>query len=107
MMKMIVKLRLQKEPYSLVQTAKTMKIRRLKPPEVVKRGSKRTLVPWTKGEKYVAEKFFKKNIEREIPLKKNEVQELIAKNGELFKNRTWETIKVYICNKHAKKYSLC
>ena len=69
----------------------------------VKRGSKRTLVPWTTKQKELTEAFFKKHILKKIPPKKKEVEELVAKHPHLFKNKNWQTIKVYICNKYAKK----
>ncbi len=72
-------------------------------PVKVKKGLKRTLVPWTAKQKQVTEAFFKKHIENKIPPKKKEIEELVAKHKELFKNKKWATIKVYVCNKYAKK----
>ncbi|XP_072399761.1 uncharacterized protein [Diabrotica undecimpunctata] len=64
---------------------------------------KRRLVPWTRQQKETVEIFFKKHIKEKVPPKKHEVECLINKNLTLFKNKTWEQIKVYVYNKYKQQ----
>lgn len=63
---------------------------------------RRTLVPWTAEQKNLTEIFFKNHIKKKIPPKKQEVMDLIDKYPSIFHNKTWPTIKVYVCNKYKK-----
>ncbi|KAK4887045.1 hypothetical protein RN001_003316 [Aquatica leii] len=58
---------------------------------------------WSKEEREVTEIFFEKHIKNKIPPKKEEVENLIARHPELFKNRKWDVIKAYVYNKYTKK----
>ncbi|KAF5298979.1 hypothetical protein FQR65_LT19551 [Abscondita terminalis] len=69
----------------------------------VKKGTKRTLVPWTSQQKTLTEKHFRNHIKKKIPPKKGEVMELIDKYPDVFHNKTYPTIKVYVCNKYRNK----
>jgi hypothetical protein len=64
---------------------------------------KRVLQPWTEAQKEVALAYFKKHLLKKIPPKKNETLELINQNGELFSNKSWEKIKIFIVNTYNKK----
>lgn len=68
----------------------------------VKQKKKKIVTKWTYKEKSVTETFFEKHIKKKIAPKKNEVIRLMELNPTLFKNRTWEGIKAYICNKYNK-----
>lgn len=65
-----------------------------------KKGKKRTLVPWTKEQKRITEKYFSKHIIKKIPPKKDEVMKLKEKYPNIFENKPYPTIKVYVCNKY-------
>ncbi|CAH0560639.1 unnamed protein product [Brassicogethes aeneus] len=65
-----------------------------------KKVKRRRLCPWSDKEKKVTEDFFKTHIKQKKAPKKAEVTELINKYPDLFKNRTWATIKVYVQNKY-------
>lgn len=63
---------------------------------------KRTLVPWTKNQKRIAQLFFKKHIKTKTPPKKHEVLEMVQQNPKMFENKSWQVIKVFICNIYNK-----
>ncbi|KAK4886599.1 hypothetical protein RN001_002870 [Aquatica leii] len=63
---------------------------------------KRHKVPWTSEQKQLTEKFFKKNIQNKIPPRKHEVDILKKKYPDVFTNKSWAVIKVYVCNKYNK-----
>ncbi|XP_050519622.1 uncharacterized protein LOC126893457 isoform X1 [Diabrotica virgifera virgifera] len=66
----------------------------------IKEKGKRILVPWTKEEKELTQKFFARHIKKKIPPKKMEVLNLVEKYPNVFKNRKWDTIKVFVQNKY-------
>lgn len=61
---------------------------------------KRHVNPWSDKEKKVTEMFFNKHIDEKKPPKKAEVQKLKEMYPDLFRNREWTTIKVYVQNKY-------
>ncbi|VEN47397.1 unnamed protein product [Callosobruchus maculatus] len=65
-------------------------------------GKKRCLVPWTAEQKKITEAFFKKHINRRKPPKKFEVVQMVERYPQVFQNKTWPVIKVYVCNKFRK-----
>lgn len=67
------------------------------------RKGKRNLIPWTSEQKSLAETFFKNHINNKKPPKKCEVMSLIEKYPNVFSNRSWMVIKVYIQNKYTKQ----
>lgn len=64
---------------------------------------KRILVPWTDQQKNVVKKFFATHIQNKIPPKKAECDKLISKNPDLFQNKNWVKIKVFIQNIYKKQ----
>lgn len=62
--------------------------------------TKRHLKPWSNDEKKATEMFFREHIKYKKPPKKGEVMKLKEMYPELFKNREWATIKVYVQNKY-------
>jgi hypothetical protein len=70
----------------------------------VKPMQKRKLVPWTDKQKETARLFFTKHIRTKRPPKRHEVEEMCSKHAELFANKTWTQIKVFIQNIYTKKY---
>lgn len=64
---------------------------------------KRKLVPWTAEQKKLAESFFKMHIVKKKPPKKEEVISFIGRYPNVFANKTWAVIKVYVQNKYSKK----
>lgn len=64
-----------------------------------KKGAKRTLVPWTNQQKKIAEDFFRRNIKKKIPPRKNDVDKMVDQHPNIFNNKTWQVIKVFVCNK--------
>ncbi|CAH0549496.1 unnamed protein product [Brassicogethes aeneus] len=67
-----------------------------------KKGSKRTLVPWTEEQKKLTVDFFKDHIRKRKAPKKHEVINLIETHPSVFQQKTWPVIKVYVCNKFGK-----
>ncbi|CAH0560491.1 unnamed protein product [Brassicogethes aeneus] len=65
--------------------------------------NKRVLVPWTTEQKTIVEEFFAQHIQSKKPPKKKECNDLIKKHPEIFKNKSWLKIKVYVQNKYSKK----
>lgn len=61
---------------------------------------KRHFNPWSAKEKKATETFFSKHIKEKIPPKKAEIQKLKEMYPDLFRNREWATIKVYVQNKY-------
>nr|CAI5820012.1 unnamed protein product [Callosobruchus analis] len=68
----------------------------------VRARKKRTLIPWTPEQKNITEAFFKKHIKERKPPRKSEVVQMIQRYPEVFQNKTWPVIKVYVCNKFRK-----
>nr|CAI5822601.1 unnamed protein product [Callosobruchus analis] len=64
---------------------------------------KRILIPWTPEEKKLAKQYFKGHIRCSKPPKRHECQQLIDENPDIFKNRDWLKIKVFIQNQYTKK----
>lgn len=58
---------------------------------------------WSQEEKRVTEEFFKNHIKKKTAPKKGEVEKLVKNHPELFKDRNWHSIKVYVYNKYKKK----
>lgn len=69
---------------------------------IPKKGKKRTLVPWTDVQKQVAKDFFKNYIRNKKTPKKTECEELIRKHPDIFSNKNWLKMKVFIQNEHKK-----
>ena len=63
---------------------------------------KRILEPWTEAQKKVASSYFKENLKTKIPPKKNECLMLKEENPDIFSNKSWEKIKIYIVNEYKK-----
>lgn len=72
-------------------------------PQNIKKGKKRTLVPWTDAQKKVVTTFFKRHIKNKQPPKRNECEELKNQNPELLINKDWLKIKVFVQNTYSKK----
>ncbi|XP_063923052.1 uncharacterized protein LOC135137359 [Zophobas morio] len=64
---------------------------------------KRILVPWTEKQKSVVTTYFKDHIKKKQPPKRLECEKLIATHGDLFQNKNWLKIKVFIQNKYTNK----
>lgn len=58
---------------------------------------------WTAEEKRVTEEYFRRHIRLKQAPKKNEVLQLVESYPHLFKNRKWDSIKVYVCNVYSKR----
>lgn len=69
----------------------------------VQKERKRILVPWTVEQKRVVSTYFKSHIERKIPPKRKECDELKSTYPELLGNKDWLKIKVYVQNIYSKK----
>lgn len=65
----------------------------------VKTGRFRTLVQWTKEQKELTEEYFKRHIKKKISPKRDEVMSLIQEHTNVFHNKTWPVVKIYVCNK--------
>lgn len=68
-----------------------------------KTGKKRTLVPWSEEQKSVTKEFFKKHIAKKQAAKRHECEELIDTHPQLFHNKSWLKMKVYVQNLYSKK----
>lgn len=64
---------------------------------------KRVIEPWTQQQKEKALSYFKNHLKTKLPPKKNECLILKEDNSELFSNKTWEKIKIFIVNTYNKK----
>lgn len=64
--------------------------------------SKRLLVKWTSEQKNFTLNFFKSHIENKRPPKKNECEELKKLFPQVFKNKDWLKIKVFVQNQYKK-----
>ncbi|CAG9834563.1 unnamed protein product [Diabrotica balteata] len=64
---------------------------------------KRTLVPWTQEQKGFAKRFFAKNIKNCKAPNRRECENLIEKYPDVFKNKSWLKIKVFIQNQYSRK----
>lgn len=77
------------------------------PPSIVennvKKGKKRTLVPWTEEQKKVVTTYFKRHIKSKQPPKRNECETLKEKYPDLLINKDWLKIKVFVQNTYTKK----
>lgn len=62
-----------------------------------------TRISWTKQEKELTKKHFRKHIQKKIPPKKDEVQNFVELYPEIFSRRKWDVIKAYVCNQYNKK----
>ncbi|OWR44608.1 putative alternative oxidase [Danaus plexippus plexippus] len=69
----------------------------------VKKGKKRTLIPWTAEQKKVCSAFFKHHIKMKQPPKRHECEALKEKHRDLLHNKDWLKIKVFIQNIYNKK----
>nr|CAI5862365.1 unnamed protein product [Callosobruchus analis] len=65
--------------------------------------SKRTLVQWTSEQKRITSHFFQDHIKKKIPPKKHDVERMTQKYANVFNNKTWPQIKVYVCNQYRSK----
>lgn len=63
----------------------------------------KTIKKWTSEEKHATKNFFKNHIKKKIAPKKNEVMKLVELHPLLFKDRKWDSIKVFVCNQYAKQ----
>lgn len=70
---------------------------------LIRKGLKRTLVPWTMEQKKYTDEFFKNHIKMKKVPKKHEVMALIEKYPTIFDNKGWAVIKVYVHNKFKQK----
>ncbi|XP_045488680.1 uncharacterized protein LOC123690070 isoform X2 [Pieris rapae] len=68
----------------------------------IRKGKKRTLVPWTKEQKDVVTKYFKFHIKNHQPPKRNECEKLKEQRVDLLKNKDWLKIKVFVQNIYSK-----
>ncbi|KAG5862785.1 hypothetical protein JTB14_036450 [Gonioctena quinquepunctata] len=68
-----------------------------------KKKTKRTLIPWTEHQKSHVKEFFRKHIIKKKAPRKHEVLSLIEKYPNIFKNKPWNVIKVYVQNQYKKK----
>ncbi|KAK4886735.1 hypothetical protein RN001_003006 [Aquatica leii] len=64
---------------------------------------KRKLVPWTAEQKKLCNLFFKNHIIHKKPPKKEECNNLKLAHPEVFDNKTWPQIKVFVQNIYSKK----
>lgn len=64
---------------------------------------KRTLVQWTDQQKKLTLDYFKQHLKNKKPPRKDDCERLQQSNGDVFSNKTWRQIKVYICNTYNKK----
>lgn len=69
---------------------------------LAKKKKKRILIPWTKEQKTITERFFTNHIIQRRPPKKDEVLSMIEKYPKIFANKSWMVIKVYVQNKYTK-----
>lgn len=63
---------------------------------------KKVVLKWTREEKKVTETFFANHLRKKIAPKKKEVVRLMELHPSLFKNRSWGSIKIYVCNRYNK-----
>lgn len=68
----------------------------------VKVGKKRILIPWTEEQKRVAIDFFSDHIKNKKPPREGECAKLREQTGDLFENKNWLKIKVFIQNQYTK-----
>ncbi|XP_063907787.1 uncharacterized protein LOC135125929 [Zophobas morio] len=61
---------------------------------------KRTLEPWTDSQKEVVLSYFKNHLKKKIPPKKNECLHLKSEHPDLFSNKSWEKMKIFVVNKY-------
>lgn len=69
---------------------------------IVGKKKKRELVPWTGEQKRTVKVFFKNHIKNKTPPKKNECEQLIESKPEIFNNKNWLKIKVFVQNEYKK-----
>ncbi|KAK9873740.1 hypothetical protein WA026_002096 [Henosepilachna vigintioctopunctata] len=63
----------------------------------------RVLVPWTQDQKNIIQTFFAEHIRKRKPPRKRECEQLIENYPEVFINKNWKKIKVFIQNVYTKK----
>ncbi|KAL1492583.1 hypothetical protein ABEB36_010823 [Hypothenemus hampei] len=63
----------------------------------------RKLIPWTPEQKKIVKEYFKNNIKNSKPPIRTECEELKSKYPEVFENKNWLKIKVFIQNEYSKK----
>lgn len=63
----------------------------------------RVLIPWNKSQKRFAEIYFSRHLQLRIPPKKKECEELKELHPDVFANKTWAQIKIFIVNIYKKK----
>ncbi|KAL4718947.1 hypothetical protein ACJJTC_005242 [Scirpophaga incertulas] len=73
------------------------------PPKINVNKKKRDLIPWTAEQKLKTKEYFKKHINKKIPPKKYECEKLIALHPNLFTNKNWLKIKVFVQNVYTNK----
>nr|CAI5858800.1 unnamed protein product [Callosobruchus analis] len=64
---------------------------------------KRLLIPWTEEQKRLATTHFAKHIKNSKPPRKHECDELIDAYPNIFHNKEWSKIKVFVQNQYCKK----
>lgn len=74
-------------------------------PENVMKSTKcrKMAVPWSIEQKRVVCKYFQQNIRKKMPPKRNEIETLIRKFGDLLQNKDWLKIKVLVQNIYTGK----
>lgn len=72
-------------------------------PQIQKKWNKRILIPWTDEQKQLAKTFFQKHIQKSQSPKRHECEEFIRKHPQVFNNKNWLKIKVFIQNIYSKK----
>lgn len=63
---------------------------------------KKILTPWTQDQKTITTSYFKKHILSKKPPKRAECETLIKEHPDVFKNKDWLKIKVFVQNKYRK-----
>uniref|UniRef100_A0A8D9E1H0 Uncharacterized protein n=1 Tax=Cacopsylla melanoneura TaxID=428564 RepID=A0A8D9E1H0_9HEMI len=67
-----------------------------------KKKTKVTRVPWTEEQKSKTMSFFRKHIQNKKPPKRNECETLIKTYPQVFHNKDWLKLKVFVQNKYSK-----
>lgn len=71
-------------------------------PTKVKRGKKRTLVPWTEEQKEIVTNYFATYIKKKQAPKKSDCEDLKLLYPQVLENKDWLKIKVFIQNVYKK-----
>ncbi|XP_072396297.1 uncharacterized protein [Diabrotica undecimpunctata] len=69
---------------------------------VPRRHKKRTLEPWTKLQRDLVLSHFKSHLNKKLPPKKHECIELQEKHKDVFVNKSWPKIKIFVVNTYNK-----